>query len=297
MVCLISGEDETAGQWLKAQWPQPFTRLEADRPLCQWFGHPLTAEIFRLTCLILGFRGRGIFFPKELSGCAILSPTDAVPAASKGLSARNLVRRIWTASQHRDANRMETVTTDEQMVEQALSGDPEAFGEIVRRWERRIFALSFGMLGREEDARDATQETFLAAFRNLRGFRGEAKVSSWLHRIAVNQCITRQRRAKVRSETALEDEAEKNAAVFALPAEVSPARTAEHREISFAVRKAVSTLPPDLRQVVVMKEFEELTFQEISEVLEVPLSTVKSRLYTALRQLQMRLHKFGQPKA
>ena len=188
---------------------------------------------------------------------------------------------------------METVTTDEQMVERALSGDPEAFGEIVRRWERRIFALAFGMLGREEDARDATQETFLAAFRNLRGFRGEAKVSSWLHRIAVNQCITRQRRAKVRSETALEDEAEKNAAVFALPADFSPARTAEHREISFAVRKAVVALPAELRQVVVMKEFEELTFQEISDVLDVPLSTVKSRLYTALRQLQMRLQKFG----
>ena len=60
--------------------------------------------------------------------------------------------------------------------------------------------LAYGMLGREEDARDATQETFLAAFRNLRGFRGEAKVSSWLHRIAVNQCITRQRRAKVRGD-------------------------------------------------------------------------------------------------
>lgn len=188
---------------------------------------------------------------------------------------------------------METVTTDEQMVERALSGDPEAFGEIVRRWERRIFALAFGMLGREEDARDATQETFLAAFRNLRGFRGEAKVSSWLHRIAVNQCITRQRRAKVRNETAIEDEAEKNAAVFALPPDVSPARTAEYREVSSAVRNAVCALPADLRQVVVMKEFEELTFQEISDVLDVPLSTVKSRLYTALRQLQMRLHKFG----
>ena len=187
---------------------------------------------------------------------------------------------------------METATNDEQMVERALSGDPEAFGEIVRRWERRIFALAFGMLGREEDARDATQETFLAAFRNLRGFRGDAKVSSWLHRIAVNQCITRQRRAKVRGETALEDEAEKNAAVFALPMDISPGRRAEATERSSAVRRAVCALPPDLRQVVVMKEFEELTFQQISEVLELPLSTVKSRLYTALRQLQMRLHKF-----
>ena len=188
---------------------------------------------------------------------------------------------------------METVTNDEQIVERALSGDPEAFGEIVRRWERRIFALAYGMLGREEDARDATQETFLAAFRNLRGFRGDARVSSWLHRIAVNQCITRQRRAKVRGETALEDEAEKNASVFALPIDASPARSAEAFERSLAVRKAVGSLPPDLRQVVVMKEFEELTFQQIAEALEIPLSTVKSRLYTALRQLQMRLQKFG----
>jgi RNA polymerase sigma-70 factor (ECF subfamily) len=191
-------------------------------------------------------------------------------------------------------NQLETATNDEQIVERALSGDPEAFGEIVRQWERRIFALAFGMLGREEDARDATQETFLAAFRNLRGFRGDAKVSSWLHRIAINQCITRQRRAKVRGETALEDEAEKNAAVFALPLDVSPARTAEKIERSVAVRRAVSLLPPDLRQVVLMKEFEELTFQQISEALELPLSTVKSRLYTALRQLQMRLQKFGE---
>src|SRR5207237_7362604 len=135
---------------------------------------------------------------------------------------------------------MDPLSSDEIIVERALTGDAEAFGEIVRRWERRIFALTHGMVGREEDARDATQETFLAAFRNLRNFRGEARVSSWLHRIAVNQCITRQRRAKVRGETGLEDEAEKNAAVFALPLEASPARTAENVERSRAVRKAVS---------------------------------------------------------
>src|SRR5437588_1799016 len=138
---------------------------------------------------------------------------------------------------------METATSDEQIVERALTGDAEAFGEIVRRWERRIFALAFGMLGREEDARDATQETFLAAFRSLRGFRGEAKVSSWLHRIAVNQCITRQRRAKVRNETGLEDEAEKNASVFALPSEISPARAAEGKQSSGAERTAVGAQP------------------------------------------------------
>ena len=188
---------------------------------------------------------------------------------------------------------METATSDEQIVERALTGDAEAFGEIVSRWERRIFALAYGMLGREEDARDATQETFLAAFRNLRGFRGEAKVSSWLHRIAVNQCITRQRRAKVRNEAALEDEEQKDASSFAAPLEISPARVTEGREKTTAVRRAVNSLPMELRQVIVMKEFEELTFREIADALDLPLSTVKSRLYTALRQLQMRLEKFG----
>jgi RNA polymerase sigma-70 factor (ECF subfamily) len=187
---------------------------------------------------------------------------------------------------------MDTLATDEIIVERALTGDAEAFGELVRRWERRIFALTYGMLGREEDARDATQETFLAAFRSLRNFRGEAKVSSWLHRIAVNQCISRQRRAKVRSESALEDEQETNAGSFAMPLSYSPAHVAEGRQETAAVRRAINSLPVELRQVVVMKEFEELTFREIADVLDLPLSTVKSRLYTALKQLQMRLQKF-----
>jgi RNA polymerase sigma-70 factor (ECF subfamily) len=184
---------------------------------------------------------------------------------------------------------MDTLANDEIIVERALTGDAEAFGELVRRWERRIFALTYGMLGREEDARDATQETFLAAFRNLRGFRGEAKVSSWLHRIAVNQCISRQRRSKVRSESALEEEHETS---FATPHSHSPAHVAEGRQETAAVRRAINSLPIELRQVVVMKEFEELTFREIADALELPLSTVKSRLYTALKQLQMRLQKF-----
>src|SRR5215216_4875250 len=126
---------------------------------------------------------------------------------------------------------METLATDEIIVERALTGDAEAFGELVPRWERRIFALAYGMLGREEDARDATQETFVAAFRNLASFRGEAKVSSWLHRIAVNQCISRQRRAKVRSESSLEEDA---ADSIPTPFSHSPANVAEGRQETIA---------------------------------------------------------------
>lgn len=183
--------------------------------------------------------------------------------------------------------------SDEQIVEHALAGDREAFGELVQRWERRIFALAYGILSREEDARDATQETFIAAFRHLGGFRGEAKVSSWLHRIAVNQCISRQRRASVRPETSLEFVQQEMGAQFAAPPGASPLRQTERQERSEAVGKAVGALPLELREVIVLKEFEELTFQEIADTLQIPLSTVKSRFYTALKQLRLKLEKYG----
>jgi RNA polymerase sigma-70 factor (ECF subfamily) len=186
---------------------------------------------------------------------------------------------------------MLTEHSDEKLVELAVSEDAEAFGEIVRRWERKIFALCFGMLGREDDARDAAQETFIAAYRNLANFRGEAKVSSWLHRIAVNQCLTHKRRAKTRSEEFLDDDDGSEERVFVAPLHNSPSRRAEQVERLKLVRTAVSSLPTDLRQVIVMKEFEDMTFLEISETLEIPLSTVKSRLYTALKQLKMKLER------
>ncbi len=181
--------------------------------------------------------------------------------------------------------------TDEQLVEQAVNENSEAFGEIVKRWERKIFALCFGMLAREDEARDAAQETFVSAYKSLKNFRGEAKVSSWLHRIAVNQCLTVKRRAKTRSESFLDDENNTEEKVFVAPSRLSPLRTTEQNERLKIIRQAVASLPVDLRQIVVMKEFEEMTFQEISDALDLPLSTIKSRLYTALKQLRMKLER------
>jgi RNA polymerase sigma factor, sigma-70 family len=181
--------------------------------------------------------------------------------------------------------------TDEQLVEQAVAGNPEAFGEIVKRWERKIFALCYGMLSREEDARDAVQETFISAYRNLSNFRGEAKVSSWLHRIAVNQCLTKQRQTKIRAESFPDDESETSETAFIASNGDSPSLTTEQSERLRLVRQAVAALPAELRQVVLMKEFEEMTFQEIADALDLPLSTVKSRLYTALKQLRLKLER------
>lgn len=181
--------------------------------------------------------------------------------------------------------------TDEQLVEIAVSENPEAFGEIVNRWERKIFALCYGMLQREDEAKDAAQEAFISAYKNLPKFRGDAKVSSWLHRIAVNQCLTKKRREKTRSETFIDEEKNEEERYFVASANHSPSKVFEQTERTNTIRTAVNSLPPDLKQIVVMKEFEELTFQEISDALELPLSTVKSRLYTALKQLRMKLEK------
>ena len=183
--------------------------------------------------------------------------------------------------------------TDEELVARAISADADAFAEIVRRWDRKIFALCFGMLGREEEARDAVQETFVSAYKNLARFRGEAKVSSWLHRIAVNQCLTAKRRKKARPEDYFEGDENGEDKRFVTSPVHAPSSTAEQTERLRLVRQAVGSLPVDLRQVVVMKEFEDMTFQEISETLEVPLSTVKSRLYTALKQLRSKLERLS----
>lgn len=189
---------------------------------------------------------------------------------------------------------MLTKQSDEQTVEAAAAGDADAFAELVRRWESRIHRVAYGMLGDAEEARDATQETFLAAYRNLAGFRGDARVSTWLHRIAVNECITRQRRKMVRPEAQFADDAvEALAASSSIASEFAPALAIESDERAAIVRRAVATLAPEFREVIVLKEFQEMTFQQIAETLGIPLSTVKSRLYTALKQLRSKLDRLA----
>lgn len=180
--------------------------------------------------------------------------------------------------------------TDEQLVEIAVKENPDAFGEIVKRWERKIFALCFGILRNDDQARDAAQETFIAAYKNLPNFRGEAKVSSWLHRIAVNQCLTKQRRTKLRGENSL-DSAEFTEPENFFSGSSAPNSEYEKAEKLTLIRRAVDALPPDLKEVIVLKEFQEMTFQEISDKLNVPLSTIKSRVYTALKQLRLKLER------
>lgn len=178
--------------------------------------------------------------------------------------------------------------SDNHLIDRVLGGEADAFGVLVRRWERPIYGLTFRMLGHSEDARDATQETFLSAYTNLKNFRGDAKFSSWLYRIALNVCHSRLRRKTRKGDTSLEQQFEDVG--FEPPAESTDADEALlGKQVGAHVRKALAAIPAEMRQVIVMKEYEELKFHEIAEILDIPVSTVKTRMYTGLRELRKRL--------
>src|SRR5499426_3784819 len=137
--------------------------------------------------------------------------------------------------------------TDEELVARSISGDADSFNELILRWERPIYALAYRTIGREEDARDVCQETFLRAFRALPGFRGQAKFSSWVYRIALNLCrdwIRRERRAPIQATPEGVDLVE-------LAAERGPAESIEElvarHDLSKAVAEAMALLPEEQR--------------------------------------------------
>jgi RNA polymerase sigma-70 factor (ECF subfamily) len=182
--------------------------------------------------------------------------------------------------------------TDEELVALATAGDLDCFNQLVSRWERPIYALAYRTLGREEDARDVTQEAFLRAYRGLRSFRGDAKFSSWLYRITLNLCrdwIRRERRTPIAHMPEGVDPIE------VADEHVSPAESVEdlvaRRELSDAVARAMAELPEEQRTAILLKEYHGLTFQEIADMLHCPLSTVKTRLYQGLSVLRRRLER------
>jgi RNA polymerase sigma-70 factor (ECF subfamily) len=164
----------------------------------------------------------------------------------------------------------------------------------VLRWERPIYALAYRVIGREEDARDVCQETFLRAFRALGGFRGQAKFSSWLYRIALNLCrdwVRRQRRTPVVQLP--EDVDVMELAVSREPTEPIEDLVARH-DLTRLVEKAMARLPEEQRTAIILKEYHGLTFQEIADLVGCPLSTVKTRLYQGLTVLRRDLNHKGQ---
>ena len=181
--------------------------------------------------------------------------------------------------------------TDEELVEACLAGEDSAFDVLLGRWEKRIRGAIYRLVGSDEEARDLCQEAFLKAYKSLRSFKQEARFSSWLYQIALNLCRDRMRRRRGKTMVSL-DELEEGGAAMPV-AGPTALDLLQERDTSRLVAQAIEALPGEQREVIILKEYQGLTFLEIAQVLDVPISTVKTRLYRGLDQLRSRLEREG----
>jgi RNA polymerase sigma-70 factor (ECF subfamily) len=178
--------------------------------------------------------------------------------------------------------------TDLMLVERTVAGDQKAYELLVLKYQRRIERL-IGRMVRDTDlVEDIAQETFIRAYRALSQFRGEAQFYTWLYRIAVNtakKALVDLKRDPLVSESALRGGGDEEDETSAVENELTSAETPETvlaaKEIAMAVNSAMEALPEDLRQAVTLREIEGLSYEEIAEVMNCPIGTVRSRIFRA----------------
>jgi RNA polymerase sigma-70 factor (ECF subfamily) len=174
-----------------------------------------------------------------------------------------------------------------RFLDRLRAGDAPAFEELVMTYQHRVFGVALRMLGNRAEAEDVAQEAFVRAHRALGAFRGDAKLSTWLYSITSRLCLNRlasgERRMARRGEDAL---------LRLSDAGPRPDAALERRELETALGRAIAELPEDRRIVVVLRDIEGLSYEEIAQVLELELGTVRSRLHRARAELKEKLERF-----
>jgi RNA polymerase sigma-70 factor (ECF subfamily) len=198
---------------------------------------------------------------------------------------------LWPSSQSLGLSLPGTVSVpveqdDALLVAASKNGDQDAFSLLVLRYQRRVFNLVFRMLQNYEEACEITQETFLAAWQGLPAFRGEARFTTWLYRIAYN-CSLKQLDARKREQAlqaALQCEQEDE------ELQSTQLTRLDHQEL---VQEQLSQLPPKYRIVLILRHLQDMTYEEMAEVLTMPIGTIKTHLFRARNLLKERLQSFG----
>jgi len=188
-----------------------------------------------------------------------------------------------------------TPQQESQLVDAAQAGDRKALGQLLQTYQKRIYHLCLRMLSNPDDAADVTQDVLVRAIQHIGGFRQGSKFSTWLYRIAMNTSISHLRRSRVRSALSLEstysgadDGAQPLKAKMESNREPGPDESVETEEQVQQLLRAMDALDLQLRSVILLRDLEEMDYQQIADVLNIPLGTVKSRLFRArlaLRQL------------
>lgn len=175
---------------------------------------------------------------------------------------------------------------DQRLIAACLAGDTTAFGALVRRYQDRLYNTVYRLLDNAEDAQDVVQESFLHAYQSLDGFKGDSLFFTWLYRIAVNTAISLKRKRRV--VLSIDGARNGEAGVDPLDPSVSarPGHALEQEEQEQRIRRALGRLSPEHRAVLVMKDIEGHKYEQMAEVLQVPIGTVRSRLHRARLELR-----------
>ena len=187
---------------------------------------------------------------------------------------------------------------EHQLVERARAGDRAAFQELVERYQRRVFNVCYGMVRNRDDAMDLTQETFVRVHRNLSGFQGNASFYTWIYRIAKNVTIDWIRKAQRRRAVDYDDtirrdpDAATDDVFMASPLGISPARVLGRKELLERIEEAMSTLSDAHREVIVLREIEGMSYQDIADAAGISIGTVMSRLHHARKYMQRSLQDY-----
>jgi len=165
---------------------------------------------------------------------------------------------------------------DDELLQAHVDGDPGAFSELVRRHRDRLWAVALRTTGDREEAADALQDALLSAFRHAASFRGQAAVTTWLHRIVVNACLDRRRRAMARPTVSYQATRE-DESYAGIPEPADPHDDLDQAELRVVLQEALLQLPVDQRAAIVLVDVQGLPVEQAAEILEVAVGTVKSR--------------------
>ena len=181
------------------------------------------------------------------------------------------------------------------VIRRVQRGDTDAFEALVAAYEKNVFNVALQMTGNREDAQDMTQEAFLKAYSSLSSFRGDSKFSSWLYRIVSNVCLDFKRRQGRRPSSALtvEDDEGENIQLDIADESQSPEALLERKMTREAVRAGLQQLPDEQRQILLLREIQGLSYEEIGEAMGLEAGTVKSRIFRARKKLCAFLLKDG----
>ena len=173
------------------------------------------------------------------------------------------------------------------IVRKVLQGDVNAFEKLVTEYEKAVYAIALRMTGNAEDAQDMTQEAFIKAYNSLQSFRGDSKFSVWLYRIVSNVCLDflRSKNRRPTVSLSVEDDDGEDAQLDVADESQSPELLLDRKLTRDSVRRGLDSLPPDYRQILLLREIQGLSYDEIAQALSLEVGTVKSRIFRARKRL------------